>query len=112
MLALVGPTASGKTEAGLELAETLSAEICSVDSMLVYRGMDIGDRISMSTPDGTFEYRVSRRLVVRPRDTRVLENGSADLTLVTCYPMRAIGPAPDRFIVQARRVPDGQSASR
>ena len=42
MLALVGPTASGKTEAGLELAETLSAEICSVDSMLVYRGMDIG----------------------------------------------------------------------
>ncbi|MGH2539525.1 MAG: tRNA (adenosine(37)-N6)-dimethylallyltransferase MiaA [Actinomycetota bacterium] len=41
-LALVGPTASGKTEAGIELAEALGAEICSVDSMLVYRGMDVG----------------------------------------------------------------------
>ncbi|HEY7401832.1 MAG TPA: tRNA (adenosine(37)-N6)-dimethylallyltransferase MiaA [Actinomycetota bacterium] len=42
MLALVGPTASGKTEAALAIAETLGAEIVSVDSMLVYRGMDVG----------------------------------------------------------------------
>jgi tRNA dimethylallyltransferase len=41
-LALVGPTASGKTEAGLAIAEAIGAEILSVDSMLVYRGMDIG----------------------------------------------------------------------
>lgn len=41
-LALVGPTASGKTEASLEIAEALGAEILSVDSMLVYRGMDVG----------------------------------------------------------------------
>ena len=41
-LALVGPTASGKTEAGIALAEVLGAEIVSVDSMLVYRGMDVG----------------------------------------------------------------------
>jgi tRNA dimethylallyltransferase len=41
-LALVGPTASGKTEASLVIAETVGAEILSVDSMLVYRGMDIG----------------------------------------------------------------------
>jgi tRNA dimethylallyltransferase len=40
--ALVGPTASGKTEAGIVLAEALGAEILSVDSMLVYRGMDLG----------------------------------------------------------------------
>jgi tRNA dimethylallyltransferase len=40
--ALVGPTASGKTEAGIALAEALGAEILSVDSMLVYRGMDVG----------------------------------------------------------------------
>ncbi len=40
--ALVGPTASGKTEAGLEIARRLHAEILSVDSMLVYRGMDVG----------------------------------------------------------------------
>ena len=42
LLALVGPTASGKTEAGLVAAERLGAEIVSVDSMLVYRGMDVG----------------------------------------------------------------------
>jgi len=41
-LALVGPTASGKTEAALEVAARLDAEIVSCDSMLVYRGMDIG----------------------------------------------------------------------
>ncbi len=40
--ALVGPTASGKTEAGIALAERLDREIASVDSMLVYRGMDVG----------------------------------------------------------------------
>jgi len=39
---LVGPTASGKSEAGLRLAEELGCEIVSVDSMLVYRGMDVG----------------------------------------------------------------------
>ena len=43
-LALVGPTASGKTAAALALAEALQggAEIISMDSALVYRGMDIG----------------------------------------------------------------------
>jgi tRNA dimethylallyltransferase len=41
-LALVGPTASGKTEAALRVAESLGAEILSIDSMLVYRGMDVG----------------------------------------------------------------------
>ena len=42
LLSLVGPTASGKTRAGIEVAERLGAEIVSVDSMLVYRGMDLG----------------------------------------------------------------------
>ena len=45
-IAIVGPTASGKTAAALALAESLQgrggAEIISVDSALVYRGMDIG----------------------------------------------------------------------
>ncbi len=41
-LALVGPTASGKTEASLELARRLDAEVVLVDSMTVYRGMDVG----------------------------------------------------------------------
>lgn len=39
---LLGPTASGKTAAALALAQRLPVEIVSVDSALVYRGMDIG----------------------------------------------------------------------
>jgi tRNA dimethylallyltransferase len=43
MVALVGPTASGKSQVALALARQLpGAEIVSVDSMQVYRGMDIG----------------------------------------------------------------------
>ncbi len=39
---LMGPTASGKTELAVRLAQALPCEIVSVDSALVYRGMDIG----------------------------------------------------------------------
>ncbi|MGK0673211.1 MAG: tRNA (adenosine(37)-N6)-dimethylallyltransferase MiaA [Halothiobacillaceae bacterium] len=39
---LMGPTASGKTRLALELAQRLPVELISVDSALVYRGMDIG----------------------------------------------------------------------
>jgi tRNA dimethylallyltransferase len=42
VVALMGPTASGKTAAALEIARHISSEIISVDSALVYRGMDIG----------------------------------------------------------------------
>lgn len=41
-LAITGPTASGKTALSLDLAERLSAEIISCDSMQIYREMDIG----------------------------------------------------------------------
>ena len=42
IVALAGPTASGKSAAALALAQHLDAEIVSVDSALVYRSMDIG----------------------------------------------------------------------
>jgi tRNA dimethylallyltransferase len=41
-VAIMGPTASGKTAAALEIARHIPSEIISVDSALVYRGMDIG----------------------------------------------------------------------
>ena len=41
-IALMGPTASGKSAVALELAQRLGGEIVSVDSALVYRGLDIG----------------------------------------------------------------------
>jgi len=41
-VAIMGPTASGKTAAALEIAGHIPSDIISVDSALVYRGMDIG----------------------------------------------------------------------
>jgi len=41
-ICLAGPTGSGKTAAALAVAEVLPVEIISVDSALVYRGMDVG----------------------------------------------------------------------
>lgn len=41
-IAVIGPTASGKSALGLDLAERLGGEIVNVDSMQLYRGMDIG----------------------------------------------------------------------
>ncbi len=42
VVCIVGPTASGKTALSVSLAEKISGEIVSCDSMQIYRGMDIG----------------------------------------------------------------------
>ncbi len=42
VLAVVGPTASGKTALAIELAERLGTEVISADSMQVYKGLEIG----------------------------------------------------------------------
>jgi tRNA dimethylallyltransferase len=42
LVAIVGPTASGKTDLGVALAERVAGEIISADAFAVYRGLDIG----------------------------------------------------------------------
>lgn len=42
VICLLGPTATGKTDLAIHIAHAIDAEIISVDSALVYRGMDIG----------------------------------------------------------------------
>jgi len=49
ILILAGPTAVGKTDASILLAQELGAEIVSADSLQIYRGMDIGS--AKPTPD-------------------------------------------------------------
>ena len=41
-IAVVGPTASGKSDLALALAEEFGGEIINIDAMQLYRGMDIG----------------------------------------------------------------------
>ena len=38
----MGPTASGKTDLAIQLRQSLPVEVISVDSALIYKGMDIG----------------------------------------------------------------------
>jgi tRNA dimethylallyltransferase len=42
LLAVVGPTATGKSDLGVALAERLGGEVVNADSMQLYRGMDVG----------------------------------------------------------------------
>ncbi len=56
---IMGPTASGKSELALALAERIDVEIVSVDSALVYRGMDIGT----AKPDAATRARVPHHLI-------------------------------------------------
>ena len=59
VIAIMGPTASGKTGLAIALHERLDADIISVDSALVYRGMDIGT----AKPDATELARAPHRLI-------------------------------------------------
>jgi tRNA dimethylallyltransferase len=56
---LMGPTASGKTALAIELVENYNCEIISVDSALVYKGMDIGT----AKPDAELQARAPHRLI-------------------------------------------------
>ena len=51
VLAVVGPTATGKTALGVTLAETFGGEVISADSMQLYKGLDVGT--AKVTPDET-----------------------------------------------------------
>jgi len=55
----MGPTASGKTDLALDLVKRFPADIISVDSALVYRGMDIGT----AKPDAGTLHRAPHRLI-------------------------------------------------
>lgn len=64
-----------------------------------------GDEVLLTTPQGTFRYRVEWTRIVAPRDVEVLDpTDQPTLTLVTCYPFYFVGNAPDRFIVRAHQV--------
>jgi len=69
------------------------------------RGIRVGDSIVMVTPSGRYRYIVDWTKVVSPADTSSLRpTPGPALTLVTCYPFRYVGPAPQRFIVRARQI--------
>jgi len=69
------------------------------------RDIRLGDEIRFTTQERSFEYRVESIEVVAPTDIRVLESSTGhDLTLLTCFPIYYVGPAPKRLVVRAREM--------
>jgi sortase A len=69
------------------------------------RDIRAGDEIRFKTQESEFKYRVESMEVVALTDLRVLESLTGhDLTLLTCFPLRYLGPAPKRFVVHGREI--------
>ncbi len=69
------------------------------------KDLQLGDRIELSTINGTLAYAVADTMVVQPKDVSVLRaRAQPSLTLVTCYPFYFVGDAPQRYIVHASLV--------
>ncbi|MEX0792266.1 MAG: tRNA (adenosine(37)-N6)-dimethylallyltransferase MiaA [Pirellulaceae bacterium] len=112
---LTGPTASGKSAVGLRLAEAIDAEIIALDSMSLYRGMDIGTAKPTKAQqetiphhlvdvlDPTEESSIARYLQmaqkaateIEARGKRVLFVGGTPLYLKALLRGMSEGPPPD-----------------
>lgn len=67
-----------------------------------------GDAIFVRRNGEVFKYEVTGKKIVKPEDVSVLQQTTdAELTLITCYPVYYIGPAPDRLVVFSKLVDHG-----
>lgn len=67
VLAIMGPTASGKTSLALDVAKQTDSEIISVDSALVYKGMDIGTAKPTADEQGAVKHHLID--IIDPKDS-------------------------------------------
>ncbi len=67
VLAIMGPTASGKTSLALDVAKQTDSEIISVDSALVYKGMDIGTAKPTAHEQGAVKHHLID--IIDPKDS-------------------------------------------
>jgi tRNA dimethylallyltransferase len=115
MLVVIGATASGKSELALELAARAGGELLSVDSMQVYRHMDIGT----AKPTADERARVPHHLtdVVEPNETftvaRFVETADATIADAAArnVPLVATGGTPLYFKALFEGMFDGPGAS-
>lgn len=67
--------------------------------------VNIGDEIDVETVTGTYKFKLKKTYITNPEDKSILaQEKDLNLTLVTCYPFRYVGPAPDRFIAKLELV--------
>ncbi|HKD45294.1 MAG TPA: class D sortase [Candidatus Angelobacter sp.] len=74
--------------------------------------LETGDEVLIARGSLVFRYQVTGKKVVKPDDVSVLgPTSDAQLTLITCYPIHYIGPAPKRLVVSSRLVATDPSTS-
>ncbi len=74
--------------------------------------LNTGDPIMVQRNGKTYEYQVTGKKVVEPDDLSVVRpSKDARLTLITCYPIYYIGPAPKRLVVFAKKAEQPQGIS-
>jgi tRNA dimethylallyltransferase len=132
LLALVGPTAVGKTEAGVLLAESLGAEIVSVDSTTIYREMDVGTAkpspelrarvphhlVDVAEPEEAFTVARYQELAreairdIRARGRRVLLVGGSGLYFRAVVDDLVFPPTDPRLRAELEREASGRGALR
>ena len=92
LLLVVGPTASGKSRLGLEVAEAIGGEIVSADAFAVYRGLDIGT----DKPDSDARRRVRHHLIDVVEPTEVFSAGAfVEAATAAITEIRGRGITPD-----------------
>lgn len=67
------------------------------------RHLQVGHRVQITTPQGTFIYRIEHTRIVEPTAIEILDDQAVPtLTLITCYPFGYLGSAPQRFVATGR----------
>lgn len=74
--------------------------------------VQVGDTIRTESGDLSMRWIVVGRRVVEKEQPALFATSSPTLTLTTCWPIRYIGPAPERLIVTARPVPPSAAPAR
>jgi len=98
LLVILGPTASGKSELAMEIARRRGAEILNVDSMQVYRGMDIGTAKASAAERAEIRHHLLD--VVEPDESYTVARfvEEADRVIADCQkrgaPLIAVGGTP------------------
>lgn len=92
VVAVVGPTATGKSDLALDLAEALDAEIVNADAMQLYRGMDIGTaKLPVSGRRGIAHHQLDVLEVTDEASVAAYQrHGRADLERIAARGRRAV----------------------
>ena len=68
--------------------------------------LEVGDTVYTETASGRTSWIVTKRRVVRAGKPALFSSARPLLTLTTCWPLRILGPAPERLIIEARTTDD------